>query len=142
MSENELVAAEPAPSEPALVIPRGEQGFRVVELRTDVQGIAHATERHFLPAKVYQRSTAIKWAAYGAKDFPSDVLIVVVDPSGRGVAVLQGGTGKPAKPLVSLRAKRAVAEILPGAKRRRRTSRPASKLSQGRRRVSKPARRR
>jgi hypothetical protein len=142
MDENQPVAESTDQSAPSLSIPRGERGFRVVELRTDVQGIAHVAERHFLPEKVYQRSTAIKWTAYEAKRFSPEVLIVVVDPGGRGVAVLHGGTGKPAKPLVSLRAKRAVAEILPGAKRRRRTSRPASKATPTRRKTSKPARKR
>lgn len=143
MEENELAVAEDASTHAAPIeIPRGESGFKVVELRTDVQGIPHLTERHFLPAKVYQRSTAVRWAAYEAKRFSPEVLIVVVDPSGRGVAVLHGGTGKPAKPIVSLRAKRAVAELLPGAKRRRRTSRPATRRSVVKKRmVSRPSRR-
>lgn len=130
--EEVVEAVGPAP-EP--VLQHKEPGFLVVELRTDVHGVSHATPRHFLPAKVYQRSTAIKWAAYEAKKYHPDLLLVVVAPGGRGIAVVHGSTGKPAKPLVSLRAKRAVTESLPGSKRQRRTSRPVSKRHEARKRL-------
>jgi len=126
---------EVAKAEPDPILHHKEPGFLVVELRTDVNGVSHATPRHFLPAKVYQRSTAIKWTAYEAKKYHPDLLLVVVGPGGRGIAVVHGSTGKPAKPLVSLRAKRAVVEALPGPKRQRRTSRPASARPVSRKRM-------
>ena len=144
MDENETAEVElppdPPPAPPA-VRATTEPGYRVVELRTDVEGRSHAVEKHFLPQKVYQRSTAVRWTAYEAKHLDPTLLLVLIDPSGRGVAVLHGGSGRPTKPLVALRAKRAVAELLPGVRRKRRTSRPALAKAV-RRRTSKPARRR
>jgi len=140
MSDNEEVEVERAP-EPA------GQAYKIVFLRTDETGTPSIWagksgngQPHALPAKIYDRKTAIKYATYEAQRLSTtsliELLVAVVSPNGRCIAVLAGGTGKPVRPLTALRTKRALATLLPGdVKARRRTSRPVTK------RIVRPKRR-
>ena len=121
-----------------------EQVFRIVYLKLDDQGVPMLTSsvgKQVLPAKIYDRKTALKFATYEAQRLPTnsvtELLLAVISPMGRCIAVLAGGTGKPVRPLVAMRTKRALATLLPGdMKVRRRTSRPATRS------VAKAARKR
>jgi hypothetical protein len=132
MSDNEEVETERAPVEPA------GQAYKIVFLKVDETGApALLKSAQVLPAKVYDRRTAIKYAAFEAQRLSTtsltERLVAVVSPNGRCIAVLAGGTGKPVRPLIAMRTKRALATLLPSdVKVRRRTSRSLS--------VSRPAR--
>jgi len=123
-----------------------EQVFRIVYLKLDDQGVPMLTSsvgKQLLPAKIYDRKTALKLAAYEAQRLPTnsvtELLLAVISPMGRCIAVLAGGTGKPVRPLVALRTKRALATLMPDdVKVRRRTSRPVTAS----RSVAKPGRKR
>lgn len=136
----ESVATEPETQ------PTGESAFKVILLKLDEQGVPAlwGAKRHTLPAKVYDRKTAIKYAVHEAQQLSTaslaELIFAVVSPNGRCVAVLAGGTGKPVRPLIALRTKRALAALLPGdVVVRRRTSRPlsASRPARPRRRTSR-----
>lgn len=127
MSDNEEVETERAPVEPA------GQAYKIVFLKVDETGApALLKSAQVLPAKVYDRRTAIKYATYEAQRLSTsslaELLVAVVSPNGRCIAVLAGGTGKPVRPLVAMRTKRALVTLMPGdVKARRRTSRPATR---------------
>jgi len=79
-----------------------------------------------LNIKVYDRGTAVRFAAFEARKSPGppESRFVVTSPVGRCIAVLAGGTGKPVKSTVAFRTKRALAGVLPTrVVRTRRTSR-------------------
>ena len=136
MSDNET---EAVPIEVATPV---GQAYKIVFLKVDETGApALLKSAQVLPAKVYDRRTAIKYAAFEAQQLSTasltERLVAVVNPNGRCIAVLAGGTGKPVRPLVAMRTKRALATLLPSdVKVRRRTSRPATRS------VAKAARKR
>jgi hypothetical protein len=137
MEPEEISVTEPA-AEPAAAGPSpaasdepSEPGYRLVELHLDLDGGVRAQERQHLTAKVYSRGTALRLAAYLAKKVEKgSSVFVVVGPTGRGIAVLAGGSGRPVSPAVALRAKRKVAELMPAVglfrqrEQKRRGSRP------------------
>lgn len=134
MPDNEGVTEE-RPAEPA---PLGS-AYKVVFLKIDEQGAPAlwGARMHMLSSKIYDRRTAIKYATFEAQQLPAgglaDLLIAVINPNGRCIAVIAGVTGKPVRPLIAMRTKRALATLLPGdVVVRRRTSRPLS--------VARPAR--
>lgn len=115
--------------------------YKVVFLKVDEHGSFSLVGRaHVLSTKVYDRRTALRYAAFEAS--APDVLVALISPVGRCIVVLAGGTRKPVKPTVSLRAKRALKTLMPeDVKVRRRTSRPSAsavaKASLRRRRTSR-----
>jgi hypothetical protein len=134
MSDNDEAEATPAQD----AVHTG-QVYKIVFLKLDEQGapVLWGARSTTLPAKVYDRRTAIKYAAFEAQRLSTtsltERLVAVVSPNGRCIAVLAGGTGKPVRPLIAMRTKRALATLLPSdVKVRRRTSRSLS--------VSRPAR--
>jgi len=140
--EETVAAVEKTKSEP--------QGpaYQIVFLKVDEMGAASLwLKPHTLSAKVYDRRTAIKYAAYEIQKFSEgyiDPVVAVINPAGRCVAVL-GRAGKPVRPVVSLRVKKALTTLMPDVvKPRRRTSRPlgrsAAKASTKKRRTSRPSR--
>lgn len=147
MDETEVPAEEETPEVDAVPVRQAEpegQVYKVVFLRVDDTGAASLWAKpHVLSAKVYDRRTALKYAAYEAQKFGDsllDLLIAVVSPVGRCVAVL-GKSGKPVRPIVSLRVKRSLASLLPGdVKPRRRTSRPVGRQKPTRKRRTSRAR--
>lgn len=144
MSDNAEGVAEELPAEPA---PLGS-AYKVVFLKLDEQGAPAlwGARTHTLSSKIYDRRTAIKYATFEAQQLPAgglaELLIAVINPNGRCIAVIAGVTGKPVRPLIAMRTKRALATLLPGDVRvRRRTSRPATmKASPRKRRTSRPSR--
>ena len=115
--------------------------YKVVFLKVDEHGSFSLVGRaHVLSTKVYDRRTALRYAAFEAS--APDVLVALISPVGRCIVVLAGGTWKPVKPTVSLRTKRALKTLMPeDVKVRRRTSRPSAsavaKASLRRRRTSR-----
>jgi hypothetical protein len=127
MSDSEAV-----PQDEVVVAPAG-QAFKVVYLKLDEQGVPAFWGGRWttLSTKIYDRKTALKFATHEAQRLPSnsvaEMLIALISPSGRCIAVLAGGTGKAVRPLVALRTKRALVTLMPDdVKVRRRTSRPAT----------------
>lgn len=135
MSDNDEVERAPEPA---------GQSYKIVFLRMNELGVPSIwggksgdAPPHALPAKVYDRKTAIKYATFEAQRLSTaslaELLVAVVSPNGRCIAVLAGGTGKPVRPLIALRTRRALVTLLPGdVKVRRRTSRPHAAVRPGR----------
>jgi hypothetical protein len=129
MSDNDEAEATPAQD----AVHTG-QVYKIVFLKLDEQGapVLWGARSTTLPAKVYDRRTAIKYATYEAQRLSTsslaELLVAVVSPNGRCIAVLAGGTGKPVRPLVAMRTKRALVTLMPGdVKARRRSSRPVTR---------------
>lgn len=141
--ETETTEREPEPApQPA------ERAFVVIPLSLGATGeLSFKMQRHVLPTKVYDRSTAMKYAAHEARrwpgDSPTEMLYALINPSGRCVGVLAGGTGKAVRPIVALRVRKALVANVPElVKMRRRTSRvPSRSVARvGRRRTSRARR--
>jgi hypothetical protein len=145
--------ARPAPQSngggegvPELHSPR-ESAFRVIELRVDADGGVHARVKFVLTEKIYRQITAVRYAEYRAKEGGRDEFVyVVLNGSGRAVAVIAAGTGRRVSPGLASKARRLVRQHLPDLapkKRRvgaapRRTSRPGiSSIAGGKRRSSR-----
>ena len=136
-------ATETVETEPAA---HAGNAFKVILLKLDEQGVPAlwGTKRHTLPAKVYDRKTAIKYAVHEAQQLSTsslaELIFAVVSPNGRCVAVLAGGTGKSVRPLIALRTKRALAALLPDdvvVRRRMSRSFSGARLVRPRRRTSR-----
>jgi len=121
--------------------------YKMVFLKLDAEGVPTLWGSRWvsLSAKIYDRRTALKYAAFEAQRVPAgsvaEILIALVNPGGRCIAVLSGGTGKPVRPLIATRTKRALVTLMPGdVVARRRTSRPVTrsvkKAAQGKRRMT------
>lgn len=102
--------------------------YKVLVLKIDEEGAASLwLKPHVLPAKIYDRRTALRYAAHEAQKFsesPIDLVVAVLNPNGRCISVV-GRTGKPVRPIVAMRIRRALTTLMPNdVKPRRRTSRP------------------
>lgn len=137
IEENDTPPELPQPADAA---------YKVVYLKLDGQGVpAIADEPTRLPAKVYDKRTALKYAVHLAQQIPANSIterfVALVSPAGRCMEVLAGGTGRPVRPLVALRTKRALASLMPNeVVTRRRTSRPLAGIRParaGKRRTSR-----
>ena len=119
--------------EPASAIANnGEAGYRLVTVRLDADGRVVGQVAQFLTRRVYSRLVVLRLAKYEACKLPhDDAVMSVVDPAGRCIAVLAGGTGRAVPRSVAMRTKRLLTEVsgLPERRRtsRRRTSRPVKK---------------
>jgi len=105
--------------------------YKMVFLKLDAEGVPTLWGQRWtsLSAKIYDRRTAMKYAVFEAQRVPAgsvaEILVALINPGGRCIAVLSGGTGKPVRPLIALRTKRALPTLMPGdVVARRRTSRP------------------
>jgi hypothetical protein len=113
--------------EPEASVPAGS-AYRVLFLKIDEEGTPRLwVKPHVLSAKIYDRRTALKYAAFEAQKFaesPTDMVVAVLSPNGRCISVL-GRTGKPVRPVVAMRIRRALVTLVPNdVKVKRRTSRP------------------
>jgi hypothetical protein len=119
--------------------------YKVLFLKIDEAGAASLwLKPHVLSAKIYDRRTAFKYAAHEAQKFAEssiELVVAVINPMGRCIAVL-GQTGRPVRPGVAMRVRKALATLMPSEIRvRRRTSRPigrsVAKAAARKRRTSK-----
>lgn len=142
-THEEAVPAE-TKAEPEAAAPEGP-AYKVLVLKIDEEGATSVWIRpHVLSAKIYDRRTALRYAAHEAQKFaesPLDLVVAVLNPNGRCISVL-GRTGKPVRPIVAMRIRRALLTLMPGdVKVRRRTSRPigrsVTKASPRKRRTSR-----
>jgi hypothetical protein len=131
MSDTEppvVEVGEPAPPPP----PPSVEGnaFAVLALRVDVVDGKHSFSLMRLPAhlpmRIYDRRTAIRYGTVEAEKLTvvADTVVAVVSPVGRVIAVLVGGSGKPARPTIAMAVKRALPGLVRGVVGRRRSSRP------------------
>lgn len=104
----------------------GERSYRVAELGLDASGHPRATVKWTLPSRVYDRRTALKFAAYEARKLPrdGDGVLLIIDPGDRFIEVLAMGSGRRVSCHVATRASRMAGELLGLRKPRRRTTRP------------------
>lgn len=114
-------------TEPEASAPAG-LAYKVLILKINEEGVASLWVRpHVLSSKVYDRRTALKYAAHEAQKFAEstvDMMVAVVNPNGRCISVL-GRTGKPVRPTIAMRVRKTLATLMPDdVKPRRRTSRP------------------
>lgn len=138
----------PALPAPPIVLPPAssgdDPGFRIVALTVGLAGSVRARVAYQLNAKVYNRTTAMRFASAEAKGLSADEAVYVVcSPTGRALGVFAAGTGRPVTGAAGRRAKRMVADLLPDmarTPRRRRTSRkPRSTRVRHRRTSRRPA---
>jgi len=110
--------------------------YRLVFLKIDSEGVISISGSvRSLTTKIYDRRTAIRFAAHEIQEAPVGVaeqIVAVVGPNGRALAVL-AASGKPVRAALALRTKRALSGLLPNdIQPRRRTSRtPVDRLSKG-----------
>lgn len=138
MSDSPEDVAEDVPHDEPSAVPSGAM-YKVVLLKLDEQGVPSLVgdRVHLLSPKIYDRRTAIKYAVFEAQQLPAgglaERILAVINPGGRCIAVIAGVTGKPVRPLIAMRTKRALATLMPGdVKVKRRTSRPLMSARPGR----------
>jgi hypothetical protein len=132
--------SEPPPAVSQYVPQQGERAFRVmlaVEVAPGQMALQHA---NWLPARVFGRAVAVRYAMFEAKRSLTGPLQILLDPSGRVIGVYLPGSGKLAPPNVVKAVKQAVAG--PSTRKNRRTSRAAAAARPVRRTSKLPARRR
>jgi len=86
----------------------GERGYRIVFVRPAEDGTITIDPRALLPARVYDRRVAVRYAQHEAKHMAvgaNRALLALLDPAGRLIGVYQAGSGRPA-PLAVVRAVR------------------------------------
>ena len=129
-----------APEAPAQYTPQpGERAFRVMLASEGEPGQVVLRHSSWLPARVFGRAVAVRYAMFEAKRSLTGPLQVLMDASGRVIGVYLPGSGKLAPPPVVKAVKQAAAGPI---KRTKRTSRSVTSERPAKRTSKVPARRR
>ena len=128
------------PEAPAQYTPQpGERAFRVMLASEGEPGQVVLRHSSWLPARVFGRAVAVRYAMFEAKRSLTGPLQVLMDASGRVIGVYLAGSGKLAPPPVVKAVKQAAAGPV---KRTKRTSRAVTSERSAKRTSRVPARRR
>jgi len=128
------------PEAPAHYTPQpGERAFRVMLASEGEPGQVVLRHSSWLPARVFGRAVAVRYAMFEAKRSLTGPLQVLMDASGRVIGVYLPGSGKLAPPPVVKAVKQAAAGPV---KRTKRTSRAVASERSVKRTSRVPARRR